>query len=130
MRIRWEVLVVPLFFACSHAALGGPALTVLHAFGFGETSAANPYSEVILASDGQLYGTTAAGGSANLGTVFKVNQDGSGFHVLKSFQGGTNDGALPVASLLEGMDGLLYGTTEEGGQLGVGTVFRIAKDGT
>ena len=55
-----------------------------------------------------LYGTTSAGGGAGLGTVFKVNTDGSGSSVLKEFIG--SDGAKPYAGLtLSG--GTLYGTT-------------------
>ena len=127
MKIRWSASLVSIGLLCSQAAFAGPALTVLHAFGRGDVSAANPYAEVILGSDGALYGTTSAGGPAQAGTVFRMNPDGSGFAVLKSFAG--NDGARPLASLLEGPDGALYGTTEEGGQSGLGTVFRIQKNG-
>jgi uncharacterized repeat protein (TIGR03803 family) len=105
-------------------------LTLLHSFGFANASAANPAGELIAGSDGVLYGTTSSGGHANQGTVFRVNQDGSGFHLLWSFGGGTNDGARPFAALREGSDGALYGTTEEGGQFGFGTVFQLSKDGS
>jgi uncharacterized repeat protein (TIGR03803 family) len=77
-----------------------------------------------------LYGTTAAGGQAGQGTLFRVNQDGLGFQLLKTFGPGTNDGLRPFAGLLEGKDGLLYGTTEEGGDFGFGTVFQLKKDGS
>jgi uncharacterized repeat protein (TIGR03803 family) len=76
-----------------------------------------------------LYGTTAGGGGAGQGSVFRLNKDGSGFFVLKSFGSLQGDGARSVAGLIEGSDGLLYGTTEEGGDSGRGTIFRLDKHG-
>ncbi len=46
---------------------------------------------------------------------------------LHSFSGA--DGARPLAGLLES-DGAFYGTTESGGDSGMGTVFRIDGSGT
>jgi uncharacterized repeat protein (TIGR03803 family) len=46
------------------------------------------------------------------------------FTNLYSFTG-TNDGANPYAGLVQGSDGYFYGTTPNGGQGGVGTVFRL-----
>jgi uncharacterized repeat protein (TIGR03803 family) len=57
-----------------------------------------------------------------------MHRDGSGFAVLKNFDSGT-DGATP-GSLTEGSDGALYGTTSYGGAYGVGTLFRVNKDGS
>src|SRR6185503_18357923 len=77
-----------------------------------------------------LYGTTPSGGSSNVGTVFKVNTDGSGYAVLKNFAGG-GDGANPYAGLtLSGST--LFGTTFGGGSFGFGygTVFQINTDGS
>ncbi len=91
---------------------------------------AYPCAGLVL-SDGTLYGTTYGtaryvGGSGK-GTVFKVNTDGTGFTVLKSFTG--NEGANPSAGLVLS-DGTLYGTTENGGSSGIGTVFKVNTDGT
>ena len=47
----------------------------------------------LVLSGGTLYGTTYLGGSSDKGTVFKVNTDGTGYTVLKSFTG--SDGASP-----------------------------------
>src|SRR5437667_92006 len=71
---------------------------------------------LLKASDGKFYGTTFYGGRDGFGTVFRLNQDGSAFQTLHHFQG-TNfsDGAGPHAPLIEGSDGLLYGTTQWGG---------------
>jgi len=78
-------------------------------------------------SDNVLYGTTATGGMWNFGTVFKVNTDGTGYTVLKDFEG--DDGANPYAGVnLSG--GVLYGTTANGGTSNTGTVFKVNIDGT
>jgi uncharacterized repeat protein (TIGR03803 family) len=82
-----------------------------------------------------LYGTTQEGGSGtNYGTVFKVNTDGTGYTVLKSFtndlDGYLPDGSYPYAGLTL-YSNVLYGTTEDGGSIGGGgTVFKINTDGT
>lgn len=86
-----------------------------------------PYASLVL-SGSSLYGTTSEGGSAGQGTVFKINTDGSGYTVLKSFLG--TDGAYPKANVVLSADGLsLYGTTAQGGSAQYGTVFRIGTDG-
>ena len=68
------------------------------------------------------------------GTVFKLNKDGSGYAVLHSFFGSETDGFKPMAGLLAGSDGALYGTTDGGGDVPVvasdGTVFKINPDGS
>ncbi|MHB1310173.1 MAG: choice-of-anchor tandem repeat GloVer-containing protein [Limisphaerales bacterium] len=50
-------------------------------------------------SGSTLYGTTGFGGSANSGTVFKINTDGTGHAVLRHFGGWPGDGSLPRTSL-------------------------------
>src|ERR1039458_5015543 len=47
---------------------------------------------------------------------------------LYSFNG--TDGANPAAALTLGNDGNFYGTTEDGGSNGVGTVFKVTTNGT
>jgi uncharacterized repeat protein (TIGR03803 family) len=89
----------------------------------------HPYTALIESNDGVLYGTTYDGGSDGEGTIFRINKDGTGYLVLRSFSDSNNDGQHPRAALVEGSDGLFYGTTAYGGS-GVGTVFRISKDGT
>lgn len=107
----------------------GSALTVLHHFTTNRNDGRYPHGGLIKASDGVLYGTTYLGGSSNWGTIFKINQDGSAFALLHDFTGGIG-GLEPDRSLLEASDGLLYGTTQIGGNSGAGTIFRINKDGT
>jgi uncharacterized repeat protein (TIGR03803 family) len=116
----------------------GTGFTNLHTF-IG-SDGANPDAGLIL-SGNTLYGTTTAGsssGSANNGTVFAVNTDGTGFTNLHSFAAGgydpsngftNSDGANPEAGLiLSGQT--LYGTATLGGSWGNGTVFALNTDGT
>ncbi len=115
-------------------ALGAQAavvLTTLHSFGVC-TNGANPYGGLVQGSDGNFYGTTGYGGTNNAGTVFKISTTGA-LSSLYSFTGG-NDGSGPVAGLVQGRDGYLYGTTGGGakgggGKNGCGTVFKISTDG-
>ncbi len=104
-------------------------LTRIHSFGDPLTFALNPSAPVIEGSDGMLYGTTTGGGDYRSGTVFRVNKDGTGLAVLKSFNSAT-DGGVPQAGVTEGSDGAIYGTASQGGTFGAGTVFRVNKNGS
>ena len=88
---------------------------------------ANPYSRLMRAADGNLYGTALSGGTFGGGTVFKFTTNGL-FTWLYSFTGGF-DGAQPFAPLVQAPDGLLYGTAAAGGAAGYGAVFRITTRG-
>lgn len=78
-------------------------------------------------SGNTLYGTTVNGGTYGYGTVFKVNTDGTGFSVLKSFAN-SPDGSNPYGQLIL-LGNTLYGTTELGGSSNDGTVYQINTDG-
>jgi uncharacterized repeat protein (TIGR03803 family) len=107
----------------------GSNFAVLHHFlSFGDCR--NPQAELLEASDGRLYGTAYSGGGFGPGGVFRLNKDGTGYQVLYGFRATNNDGQGPLGGLIEALDGLLYGTTEFGGQSNKGTIFRIAKAGT
>jgi uncharacterized repeat protein (TIGR03803 family) len=99
---------------------------VLYSFTNG-ADGGQPYASLIQDSAGNLYGTTAVGGSSGFGTVFKVNKKGKET-VLYTFSGGA-DGANPWAGLVWGPRDSLYGTTEAGGTSGYGTVFKLSKTG-
>ena len=110
------------------AAVSSPAqtYTILHSFGT-NVMGLNPQAPLVQGPDGVLYGTTAGGGSANQGQVFKVNADGTGYTILKDFNGG--DGAGPNGGLvLSGTT--LYGTAGGGGSNGFGAVFAVNTDGS
>jgi uncharacterized repeat protein (TIGR03803 family) len=85
----------------------------------------------MLADDSNFYGTTSAGGTYGYGTVFKMTPAGK-LTTLYSFclQSGCDDGETPTASLVQGTNGNLYGTTSGGGANGnYGTVFEITTTG-
>jgi uncharacterized repeat protein (TIGR03803 family) len=92
---------------------------------------ATPVASLVLSGD-TLYGTASVGGGHySAGTIFKVNTNGTGFTNLYNFSGlpGSTDGTLPMAGMI--LSGsTLYGTTEEGGAHGYGTVFQIDTSGT
>jgi uncharacterized repeat protein (TIGR03803 family) len=90
-----------------------------------------PGGGVVQGSDGNLYGTTALGGTYDSGTVFRISYSGACTN-LYSFASQPNDGANPVAVLVQGSDGYFYGTTQNGGTNGSygGTVFRISPSGS
>ncbi len=106
----------------------GNNYTVLHSFRDGSASNDGevPYAGVIVDSSGNLYGTTAGGGSSGWGTAFKLDSSGQ-LTVLHSFSDGSvaNDGSVPYAGLMRDSSGNLYGTTTGGGSSGVGTVFKL-----
>jgi len=85
-------------------------------YDFDCTSGCGPYGRLTQGINGNLYGTTASGGSNNLGTIFMVNPAGTPYTVLWNFDAttGTPSGGLTLASL----DGNFYGTTS-------GTLFRF-----
>src|SRR5580698_2912244 len=85
------------------------SLKTLHSFD--STDGANPIAPLIQASDGNFYGTTGSGGANFRGTIFKVTTSGT-LTTLHGFDG--TDGSMPTA-LVQGTNGIFYGTTEFGG---------------
>lgn len=90
-----------------------------------------PQAQLALATDGNLYGTTSQGGENNLGTAFKITPEGS-LTTLHTFCSPSSciDGAFPLAPLILGTDGNLYGTTYFGAAGNAGTVFKMTPAGT
>jgi uncharacterized repeat protein (TIGR03803 family) len=75
-------------------------------------------------ADGNLYGTTANGGTDNYGTVFKLDASNNyALSTLVSFNG--TNGRTPCAGVIMDGAGNLYGTTENGGTGSWGTVFKL-----
>jgi uncharacterized repeat protein (TIGR03803 family) len=85
---------------------------------------------VILASDGDFYGTTTSGGEFGSGTIFKIGPTGT-FKLLYTFCSLANcaDGGIPLFPPMQGSDGNLYGGTNAGGN-GGGEVYELSLDGT
>ena len=104
----------------------------LYAFTNG-VDGSQPYAGLALGGDGNFYGTCLAGGTNDLGSIFKITPGGA-LTPLYSF--GFIDGSQPTAPLTQGSDGNFYGTTYEGGtsiefgaEYGYGTVFQISSNG-
>jgi uncharacterized repeat protein (TIGR03803 family) len=121
-------------FELSPSPGGGWTETVVHSFngvdGWG------PRSTLILDADGNLYGTTEAGGvnpcageSAGCGTVFELSPSpGGGWTetVLHTFGHPATDGSQPWTGVTMDAAGNLYGATLDGGVYGYGTVFEMS----
>jgi uncharacterized repeat protein (TIGR03803 family) len=104
-------------------------LSVLHSFSVLDGAAS--VSELVLARDGFLYGTTAEGGRGGRGsgTIFRIQANGSGFRVIHVFEPRLReDGGSSQSPLIQAVDGALYGTTEEGTHGGI--IFRINTNGS
>jgi uncharacterized repeat protein (TIGR03803 family) len=112
----------------------GTGYTLLKDFANHQNEGCQPRAGLLL-SGGTLYGTTTYGGTNNLGTVFKLSAEGTGFTVLKHFTGPGPwkpwypDGRLPMAGLILSGN-TLYGTTYGGGTWDSGTVFKLDTNGT
>ncbi|MBZ5598293.1 MAG: IPT/TIG domain-containing protein [Acidobacteriia bacterium] len=105
----------------------GGAIKVIH--NFTGIDGSRPVGPLAQASDGNLYGTTFAGGPNNNGEVFKMTLAGK-ITVLHTFDvNGVSDGEFPDAGLLAASDGYLYGVNGSGGADTVGTLFRITTSG-
>lgn len=101
--------------------LSSSLLLLLVGFGL---FAQSPYSATIL-------GIASNFGPLGNGTLFSLQQDGSGFQIVHSMGANSGaDGSYPVGSLVEGPGNFLYGMTYGGGVHGDGTIYKIKHDGT
>ncbi|HEX2750219.1 MAG TPA: choice-of-anchor tandem repeat GloVer-containing protein, partial [Verrucomicrobiales bacterium] len=93
-----------------------------------------PMATLLKASDGDFYGTTVRGGTADVGSIFKVTAGGT-FTPLRSFTGAAQPtgGIYPVGGLAENSDGFLYGTTSgdyTSTPPSYGIAFKVSANGT
>ena len=89
------------------------------------TEGATPLGTLAL-SAGVLFGTTETGGTHSVGTVFRLNTDGTAFTNLYNFTNGLDGGAPAAGLVLSG--NALYGTVSGG--IDSGKIFKINTDGT
>ena len=88
-----------------------------------------PKSKLLEASDGNLYVTTFNGGSSNIGAIVRYNKATSSLERLHSSTGNEFRNSFNN-QLFEASNGVLYGSSREGGDSQQGCVFKINKDGT
>ncbi len=107
------------------------AVKVLHSFAGYPADGAQPIGTLAQGNDGTLYGTTYAGGTKNVGSIFKISPSGTGFAILHNFDRtiSISDGGQPLSGLALGTDGNLYGTSSVGGSKNFGSLFKITPAG-
>lgn len=106
----------------------GTDYSILHQFT--KIEGTHPRCKLLFASNGLLYGTTTKGGlKEEHGSIFTIAPDGSNFKKLIDMD--VSSGNFDYnESLIEGLDGLLYGCAGRGGKYGIGTIFKMGKDGS
>jgi len=99
-----------------------PSLVMLASFN--GSNGAYPNDGLINDSTGNLFGTAEEGGASGYGTVLEVAAGSGTITTLASFNG--SNGRYPLGRLVENSSGNLFGTAEQGGAFGVGTVLEVA----
>lgn len=98
-------------------------------FKFGTSTSGMFPMGTLVESGNFLYGNTFSGGVYDMGTLFRINKDGSGFTKLFEFKG-KETGVRPIGQLTM-IESTLYGTTTGGyDQIDYGNIFKINMDGT
>ena len=123
---------VILILLCAALAIAAPAQTFTSLADLNGANGMDPfYNSLIQGTDGNFYGITRDGGTANRGSVYKVTPDGAISMVYSLCTlAQCADGSEPYAPLLLGADGNFYGTTSSGGANNYGTVFKLTSSGT
>lgn len=114
-------------------------LTTLHSFCSkkGCLDGESPVGTLLQADNGEIYGATLYGGTnyqdcpnTRCGTIFKISPTGT---VAKAYDfcslANCADGGFPMAGVMQGSNGSLYGTTTDGGANQAGTIFEITPAG-
>ncbi|HVM60702.1 MAG TPA: choice-of-anchor tandem repeat GloVer-containing protein [Verrucomicrobiae bacterium] len=136
MRKSFMITATIAFLLLAEGLGGGSAQTVtpLVQFSGYPTEGQDPGAALVQGRDGYFYGTTYAGGTNDVGILFRISSAGT-LTTLWQFGSSPTDGRGPNAGLVQGSDGYFYGTTAGGGTNDVrfdgdGTVFRVSSAGT
>jgi uncharacterized repeat protein (TIGR03803 family) len=107
-------------------APGGSSVTWTYSF-TGASDGGGPAAPLTLGSDGNFYGTTEFGGSANNGVVFAIGPGASSLAWTNSLSAANS---APEGELIFDPAGELIGTTQAGGTFQNGTVFSATPGST
>ena len=129
-KIKAMTLIVALVMLLHYPATAQVFTTLVNLNG---ANGATPmYMTMIEANDGNLYGTTIAGGANSEGVLFQMTLNGQ-LKIVYSFcsRAHCSDGEQPYGGVIQGTDGNLYGTTAYGGFRfhPFGTVFKATLSG-
>jgi len=118
-----------LLLSCVCSAQRKPPFKLLHSFG-GSGDGDAPSSGVVFDGDGNLYGTTSAGGALGYGTVYELSPEKDGTwteSILHNFPDphSVQDGSEPSGGVVMDRSGDVYGTAQLGGEYGRGIVFEL-----
>ena len=103
--------------------------TILHTFSGSANDGKYPtYTSLLTDAQGNLYGVTDEGGSADGGILYKLSKTGK-LTILHSFTGGTSDGCNVLGAPFRDAAGNFYGTTSSCGTHNLGTVWKVNKYG-
>ncbi|MGA2695753.1 MAG: choice-of-anchor tandem repeat GloVer-containing protein [Terriglobales bacterium] len=125
-------LALAIIIGCNFSS--AQTLTILHTFSGLSGDGAYPYAGLVRDAAGNLYGTTEGGGASlaclnGCGTIFRIDSSGNE-KILYNFGQTRASGANPYyGALYPDAAGNLYGTTQDGGTAGNGTLFRISPKG-
>lgn len=102
------------------------AFNTLYSF-TGGADGANPQASLVPGPDGSFYGVAEAGGTNGFGTIFDITTNGvvTPIYTFADLE----DGAYPLGQMALGPDGNFYGTTQQGGTDGFGTLFKVTTNG-
>ena len=129
-------------FKLTKTGKGGFTYSILHTFAGPLSDGGNPFGAPLLDSAGNIYGTTADGGEAGCGVVYRLSPMAGEYqetilHSFNKFVHRNKDGCNPGSYLIFDAAGNLYGTTNKGGGGGVngtfcdngcGTVFKLTPE--
>lgn len=114
-------------FELSPTSSGAWTETILHNFADDGIDGGLPIARPTFDTAGNLYGTTFVGGSGSLGVVYELAPSDGGWTetILHAFAN-NGDGIIPgYGPLIADAEGNLYDTTQEGGNLGNGTIYKL-----
>lgn len=117
-------------FRLTSSGNGGYTNKILKSFTGSNGDGANPACKLIIGVDGWGYGTTYNGGTNNLGVIFKMQTNGLGFTNLHTFSAASTDSSHPLAGLVQGTNGMLFGVSSNGAANARGAIYRINTNGT